>query len=223
MTLDDMQVLWQQHDAKLDELRLANALTARKASLDRARTTLGRVTLHLRLEMLADAVAVVFLGGFAADHVRQPDLLAAAVALDICALAILVGGIASLGMLAVLDYDRPAIEIARTLDRLRLIRVRFTMWTLFVAPLMWPPLLIVGMSALFGIDVWNVFGPGWVLANFVPGAVVLALGIMFARRYDSRRGPAAQLHPLVAALSGRSLRDATGQIAELRRYEADAE
>ena len=211
MTLDDMQTLWQQHDVKLDDLLL-----------DRARTKFARVTRNLSLESFVAAIAVVFLGGYAADHVQLPVIFAATVVLDIFALAVLISNVVPLAMLAGLDYDRPVLEIARAFDRVRLIRVRSTMWTLFIAPLIWPALFIVAMSALFGVDASSAYGATWLLANLAFGIVVLALGIVLARRYDARHTPSAP-NPVFEALSGKSLRDASKQIAELERYATDAD
>ena len=143
METDDVHAIWRRYDAKLEAALRLNDVLVRRLSLGGAQTGLGRLARYLWAELAGDALAVFLIGGFAADHAREPWVLGAAAVLDAYALAIVAAVVAQLVALARIDYDEPVFAIARAVDRLRLLRARAAMATLLLAPLMWPPLAIV--------------------------------------------------------------------------------
>ena len=220
MERDELSGLWQKYDARLDELTRTNALLLRRSSLAAAQTGLGRLSGKLRLEFAIDVLAVLVLGSFAAAHVREWAILLAAMALDAYAIAILAATVAQLVALGRIDYDEPVIAIAQAVERLRLLRARKTLWILALAPLMWVPLLLVGLRGFFGIDPVAVLGLRYIAANAAFGAAVLAGAVWTARRYAGSAGP-AWLRYFSETLSGAEVRAASQQLAALTRYEAD--
>lgn len=210
----DLLAIWQRYDARLEALE-RDPFAARDAALDRVRTSLGRLAFTVRLELIMNAIAVVLLGGFAADHVGRPDVFAAAVVLDVCAIAFLAAGIAQLALVMRVDYVSPVLPIATTLGNLRLLRGRTTFITLAIAPLLWVPLLIVGMQALFGIDAVTALGAGALLINFAFGAAFLVVAMVVARRFGSRSDRPELIQQVMDALSGHDVRDAAAYIEQL--------
>jgi hypothetical protein len=219
---DDIQATWRRYDRQLAATLRFNDLLVRQASLHGTQTALGRLGRTLWFELAADAFAVFLLGGFAADHAGDRGVLAASVALDVYAIAILGAVVAQLVALAKIDYDEPVLPIARAVDRLRLLRARVALWTLLVAPLMWPALAIVGLRAFAGADAVAFFGLPWVFANLAFGATVLAAGLFAARRYASGLPAASLLRRFFDTLSGNDARAAAQQLDTLVRYEASA-
>jgi hypothetical protein len=149
-------------------------------------------------------------------------MIAAAVPLDLYALAILAAGIAQYVSVAQMKYDVPVAAIARALDKAKLLRARTALWTIVLAPLMWTPLIIVTLRALGGIDTISAFGPWWVAANLAFGFAVLAAALVIARRGRSKAASSSLFGRAMDVLSGRPMRMAAEQLEALRRYESDA-
>jgi hypothetical protein len=144
--------------------------------------------------------------------------LVPAALLDVYAIALLVAGARQLFELRSLDYDEPVVAIQSRLQRLRLARIRATMWTLLFAPLMWLPLLIVTSRGLFGLDLYAVASPAWLAANAIFGLAVIPLANAIAKRYGSKLERATPMRFLADEIAGRSLAAALDDLATLRRF-----
>jgi len=219
MEPDDLTAVWRRYDERLNELVATNALILRRSSLMETRTTLGRLGRTLVYELVLAILAVVLLGAFAADHARELPVLAATAVLDVYAIAILAGTIAQYAHLGRIDFDAPVIAIARAVERLSLLRARQSLWTLALAPLMWPPLAIAATRGLLGIDAVAAFGMPWIAANVAFGVGVLALSVRLARRYGQGANAASWFRRLSASLSGHAVRSAALKLETLLRYE----
>src|SRR5579863_4489672 len=149
MELDEIKERWAQSNRRLEASMRLNTMLFAQQNLNRADTSLKRLSREIGFELLLNVVAVALLGAFAANHAGTPRLLVPAVMLDIYAVALVIAGARQLAAIGSIDYDEPAVIIARQLAALRLARIRTTLWTLLFAPLMWLPLCIVGF-ALFG-------------------------------------------------------------------------
>ncbi len=221
MESDDLTAVWRRYDARLNELVRTNDLMLRTSSLGATRTRLGQLRLTLVYELIVSAIAVSLLGAFAAGHAHELPVFAATGVLDVYAIAILAGTIGQLVTLGTIDFDVPVITIARTVDRLKLVRARQSMGTLVFAPLMWPPLAIVATRGLLGIDPVAAFGIPWIVANLVFGAAVLASGVWLARRYGRGANTSSWFRRFAESLSGNAVRTAAAELQTLQRYEDD--
>jgi hypothetical protein len=221
MANDDLQALWRRYDKEIASIVRFNAALFRRSSLGATQTALGRLANGLRVELVLDALTVLLIGGFEADHVREPAILAAAATLHVYAVAITIAVVVQLVALARIDYDEPVFTIARAVDRLRLLRARSAMWTLLFAPLMWPPLAIVALRGLFGLDALATFGRPWLAANVAFGLAMLGAALVLARRYGGDLPPSSPLRRAFDSLSGSTVRSAAASLDTLARYEAD--
>ena len=220
MELDEIKEHWTQSNRRLEASMRLNVMLFAQQNLNRADTSLKRLSRKIGFELLLNVVAVALLGAFAANHAGAPRLLVPAVMLDIYAVALVVAGVRQLAAIGSIDYDEPAVNIARQLAALRLARIRTTLWTLLFAPLMWLPLSIVGF-ALFGVDVYTA-GWAWLAANALFGLAVIPLGISAARRYGEWFATNPSLRALGETLAGRTLASAIASVDAVRRFEADA-
>jgi hypothetical protein len=207
MEPDDLDQLWLQYDARLASIA-PDPFVVRDRAFARVRTTIGRLQRGLVFEAVCDAIAIVFLGRFAADHFAQPRVFAATMVLDAFFIAIFASLIAQVATAGRLDDTAAVVPTVRTLSSLRLLRARTVFTTLAVAPLMWLPLLIVAFAALFGVDVTEHVSPAWTIGNLAFGVVVLGGALLLARRFRSVAGRPAILQRILDALSGREISDA---------------
>ena len=114
-----------------------------------------------------------------------------------------------------IDYAAPVIEQQKQLERLRVLRIRKSKWILLLAPLLWTPLFIFGLS-LLGFDAGRLGAP-YLLANLAFGIAVIPVLLWLSRR------PAVQRSRLFGQfaddLAGRSLVRARAQLASLAAFE----
>lgn len=219
MELDDFQKCWQANDARLDEVIRLNRRLLRATELDGTRTAMARVRVSLGFELVMGLVSLVALGAFIAANVHElrfvvPALLLHGVALVLTAISgrqwLQVGS---------LDYAAPITQLQTGVESLRLSTVRTTQWVLWLSPLLWTPLLIVGLRGVAGVDAWRALGTGYLAANVLFGLVFLALMVVGSRWLTKRPTGAAWLQRLAHAVAGTNLNVAREQLARLAAFE----
>ncbi len=142
-----------------------------------------------------------------------------AAALYIYAIALVIANARQLAQIAAVDYDEPVVAIQKKLEALRVARIRTTLWTLLFGPLMWLPICIVGISAIFGIDIEAAASPTWLAANVLFGLAVIPVALLLARRYGPRLAASTAGRRLADAIAGRSLADALHALDSIKRFE----
>lgn len=220
MEIEDIKNRWTESNRNLETCVRLNKVLLQQLNLDKATTLLAWLSRGIAFELIVNVIGIVLLGAFAADHLREPRFLLAAVALDVYAIALVAAGARQLAAINCVDYNEPVVVIQKKLLDLRLTRIRTTLWTLLFAPLMWVPLLIVALRGLLGVDVYAA-GPGWLVANALFGVAVIPLAIFIAKRHGSRLAGFTPMRAVADAIAGRSLAAALDQLAALRRFEED--
>jgi hypothetical protein len=221
MELEDLKRRWEEHDAKLDRSIRLNTRLVQSALLGKADTSIRWLSRGLTFELLLNLVAPVCLGIFIANHVGEARFLLPAVVLHLCAIAVVITLVHQLVAIQRIDYSAPIVEIQKRLESLRVERIRTTIWTLLAAPLLWTPLLIVGLKVLFGVDVYASLGAGFLGANVLFGLLILALALWVSQRYADRMDRSPLMQRLMRTLSGQSLAKATGFLKALARFEEE--
>lgn len=218
MELDELKGLWMQSNRSLEASMRLNTVLLQQWNLRRTETPLKRLARGITFELAVNLIGVALLGCFAAAHVHEARFLVPAIALDLYAIALVVAGARQLAELRGIDYDEPVVAIQKRLESLRLQRIRTTLGTLLFAPLMWVPLLIVGLRGLFGIDVYTL-GPEWLAANVLFGLAVIPAAMLVARRFGPRLAVLTSARAFADAVAGRSLASALDSLDSIRRFE----
>ncbi|HZV77779.1 MAG TPA: hypothetical protein VFF63_08495 [Candidatus Babeliales bacterium] len=218
MEIEELKRLWAESNRKLEASTRLNTALLRQSNLRTADTSLKRLSRGIAFELVVNVAGIVLLGAFIASHLHQPRFVVPAVALDLYGIALVIAAVRQLAELGAMDYDEPVVAIARRLEQLRLERVRTTFWTLLLAPLMWLPLLIVGMQALFGVDCYAA-GLPWLAANVIFGLAVIVAAIFISKRYGPRLGASTPMRAVADAFAGRSLKAALESLDSIRRFE----
>jgi hypothetical protein len=220
MELEEIKALWAQSNRKLEASMRLNAVLLQEWNLRQTDTSLKRLARGIRFELIMNVIAVVLLGAFAANHVREPQFLVPAILLDVYAIALVAAAGRQLGAIGAVDYDEPVVAIQRKLEELRLMRIRTTLWTLLYAPFMWLPLAIVALRAFFGVDLYAA-GWGWLAANALFGLAVIPVAIFLAKRYGDRLAAYSPLRALADTIAGRDLAEALDSLGAIRRFLED--
>lgn len=218
MDIDAMKDLWQESNRRLEASTRLNTLLVQQSNLRRVDTSLRRLGRSIVYELAANLAGIFLLGWFAADHVSEPRFLIPAILLGVYAIALAAANVRQLAELGKLDYDEPVVAVAEQLQRLRVARVRSTIWTLLFAPLMWLPLLIVAGRGFFGADIYAETSSAWLAANVLFGLAVIPVAIFIAQRFGARLRRMSVMRRLADEIAGRSLATALDDLAAIRRF-----
>ncbi len=220
MELAELEGLWKKRDEQLSASLTLNTRLLRETVLGKAETATRGLRRLLWLEIAFDAVGLLLVGSFLADHLREIRFAVPALFLHLGLIASLGSCVRQLVLLGEADYAAPIVEIQKRLAAVRVLRVRVWKWTLLLAPLAWIPLLIVGLG-LLGLDVYQILSLPYLAANGILGLVVVLLGLVVSRRTASRMDGSPLVQRLMRDLAGQSLARAESFVSSLERFEKD--
>ncbi|GEM_PF-4294686 len=216
MELDEMKQAWQQMTGRLDALQASNVKLRTDMQKDKVARSMRRTSLLIWFEAIVNGAGLLLLGTFVA---RQDALrfTMAALILYPAAIAIFASSVAQLTMLAKLDYGDEVLAIQKKLESLRMLRLRTVQMELLFSLLLWVPLAIVLMRAMFGTDLYSL-GTSWLLADIALGTVAIPVLWLLARCFGSAFNRSAFGRFLVDDVTGRGLAEARIRMAALARF-----
>jgi hypothetical protein len=223
MDLEDLRKIWQEQDLKLTEILRTDARRAAESALRRAESSTRVIAWSVLLDLLLSAVPVFWLGSFIADHVTEPGFGIPAAALDVLAIALLVAYARQYASLRALDWTGPVATIQQRLAAFRVRRARVARGILFLAPLLWALMLIVGLKGFFGVNAYAAPTHLWIVANVLFGILFLAVALWASRRYADRLRSRPFLRERLRDLGGQSLADAERFAAAAESFARDGE
>jgi hypothetical protein len=222
MDLDDLKQSWQQQDRKLDAGLRLNTVRLYVTTLKKAETSLRRLSWFLWLDLLIDIPLVVGLGSFIADHISEPRFVLPALLLDVFVIALMGLGIRQLVALGQTDSAAPVISLQKRTESLRIERLRAVKLILLASPLIWIPMLVVGLKGFLGVDAYAIFDHAWLLSNLLFGLALIPLAVWISRRYADRMERSPFVQRLMRDLAGTNLNAAQDYLGRLARFEEEA-
>lgn len=218
MNIDELKEKWNTYDRKLDDAIRLNETRVRMIDV---RRSLFRVFWAGAGGLVVNGVAVLVLGDFIAGHLSEPEFWIPALALDAFVVAHIAFAVRQGLALQDLDYSAPVVTIQRKLAALRLLRVRIVKWTLYLSPVLWTPLLIVGLEGIVGLNVYEALPASYLAANLGFGLAFLGMMMWLARRLEGRLEDSPRLETLMDYLAGRSLAQARLTLKEIADFERE--
>jgi len=221
MQLDDLKEAWAAHGKTLERSLAIDERLLREVMLRKVRFALAPYVLWRALEVALGIAAMLAVVPVLVAHVAEPRYVVVA-----GALALFTAGITALTAYLLvnglqLDYDGPVTALQREVEHLKLVEYHAFKWALLGGVLLWLPAVLVLFEALTGVDALARVDLPYLAMNLVIGLVVLALGQAWSRKYVERSDLSPWARRLVDSLSGRSLRSATGHLAELSSFERE--
>ncbi len=201
--------------------RLSETLEApvSSGSVSSTGTALGRLRRFFVVELVVNFALIVALGAFNVEHLAVPRFLVPGAVLHLAAILLLIVGIRRLVELASVDLSAPVVAIQKALARAERLEVRTTLGALLAAPLLWLPMLIVGLEGLFGVDTYAYLTTGWLVANVVFGLALIPLALWASRRYAERLKGSPRLQRVMRDLAGHNLAAAARFVDEVSSFE----
>lgn len=222
MNIENLRHQWADHDAKLEASLRLNPEALRESVLRETNSALNRLTRSVAIELFTGLATVIVLGMFIGNHIGTPRFLVPAIVLQVFVIFQIAFDGYQWNALRNLDFSAPIPAVQHTLTRLRVQRIKVTRWTLWLAPLLWVPLLIVLFKGLLGVDAYATFGALWLVVNVLFGIALIPLLIWVSSRYADRMKRSPWLQRLMDDIAGRDLISATAFMEELSRFEKES-
>lgn len=221
MQLDDLKAVWSAHGAALERSLAIDERLLRETLLRKVRFRLAPYVLCRALEVALGVAVLLAIVTVLGAHLAEPRYLVVGWTLAgftfwltaLCA-TLLVGSLR-------LDYGGPVMLLQSDVERIKLVEYRALKWALLGGVLLWLPFLLVVFEALTGVEGLARVQLPFLVGNLAFGGVVYAAGQAWSKRYVERADPAPWARRVVDALSGRSLRSVSDQLAELSRFVRD--
>jgi hypothetical protein len=216
MERDDVRDAWDSFEAQLKQSSQLSDLILVESLTSKARTPLTGERRFVLAETAVNSIVLVALGSFAFDH--------AATAAGICA-AILAGALIAIDAVLIgvalalsrIDFDTPVLAVQAELGRIKARRAALTAGILIVSPLLWTPLLVLGLG-IFGIDAVSTLGIAYLAANAAFGLLVGAAAWLTVRLFGRHLRTSPWTERAVDALTGRAYREAAEYLDTIERY-----
>ena len=221
MNLDNLQSLWEEQNRKLDASLRLNTRILNQSTLRKAEAATRRLSWFLLFELPLDALLLVGLGSFIAQHVTDVRFLIPALVLHLYVIVLASSSVRQVIALRGIDYSAPIVEIQKRLGTLQVERSRIMKWVFLSAPLIWIPLLVVSTKGFLGVDPYAIFSGTWLATNLVFGVAVIALAVWISRRYADRMERSPFVQRLMRDLAGTNLNAALGFVGSLERFEKE--
>lgn len=221
MDLDDLKTAWAAHTATLERSVAINERLLRETFATKTRRALAPYAVARALEVLCGLAFVVLAVPCVVAHAANARYLVAGggTCLFVAALTALCGYL--LVQSQRLDLEGPVTTSQRALAHLQLVEYRATKWAVLGGVVVWLPALLLLFEALTGTPALALVDLAWLVSNLAFGLVVLAIGLVWARRSVEHAGRSPRAQRIIEALSGRSLRRASTHLAELARFVHD--
>lgn len=160
MELDDLKTAWRDLERRLEESEANARALRRDIKMDRARSTLRRLSWGQALLAAIWIAVIVIVALFWIEHGATPHLLLAGASLYLYALIGILSCAVQILWIASIDYAAPVVTLQRKLAILRKVRIWnqillcLPMWALWVVATM------VGAKWLFDLDLYARARPG---------------------------------------------------------------
>lgn len=221
MELDELKTRWEALDAKLDAAIRLNRRVLDERVLGRADRALARGAWLHGVELGLGVLLATLTGSFVAAHVHEARFLVPGLALHLFVIAQIAAQVARIVVARRAGQGAPLVELQRRVESAEIIDLRTLFYTLLVAPLLWPALLVVIPKALAGVDLYAALGAPYLAANAAFGLAVLGAGILVSRRYAGRVRSSPLGLRVLRSLAGRDLAAARRHLASLAAFERD--
>jgi hypothetical protein len=221
MQLEELRQQWTQLDRKLDRSLALETELVRRVVMQPVRGRINRLAIWPVIDVIFCVGVLLVCGEFLGTHWRDWHLAVPAGVLMIGAIALMVDSIFQLQRVAELDWCKPVADIQCALESLRVSKIRQFKWIILFSPLVGFCGLMVGLNVLIDrlpkerVDLLDKLDSGWIVANYVFGALFVPLGYFVARVLAGRCHGHQWWKAVLDDISGRSLNAA---VLEVKRW-----
>jgi hypothetical protein len=219
MQISELESRWAELDRKLDSV--AFDVQARVESMAATKSTTQRLVREVAIGVFVNAAMAGALGLFCFRHLGEWRFLLPALLIDACVITLLIRGIHQWMLLKTTNLGTAVIDAQGRIERLRQSRIQTNKWALALAPLLWTPLLIVALKAMFGVDSYAAFPSTWFVANVAFGLAFIVLTVWVSMRFGDFFHDASWVTRTLEDFSGRTRARSVAFMEEIRSFERE--
>lgn len=215
MQLEELQQQWQRLDQKLDRSLALETELVRQVVMQPARRRVKRLAFWPAIDLVCCAGGLLLAATFLRGHWREWQLVLPTGTVVISVIALMIDSLRQLARVAELDWGGPVAEIQRSLEELRVAKIRQFKWIMLLSPLVGFCGLLVGVHWLCEsfsegrVSILDKFDPWWIVANYAFGVLFVPLGYYVARVLAEKYRGHRRWQSVIDDISGKSLRAAT--------------
>ena len=226
MELDDFKERWLSQDRRIDEILRINQGLQFRAQLTGPRVWLRWFRFGALFEILLGLLCLFGSGSFIYKHFGELRFLVPAVALHLWLIGTTGAAISRYVRAQLIDYSAPVLAIQRQVEALRLFTVRSLRLLFATGCVVWGvPIAIIACRAVFGIDLYAVFGARalieYTIGSATFGLAVVKLCTLWASWVERPASP-IWLRESARAFSGYSLNRAADQLQKIQAFEQES-
>lgn len=177
MNLEEFKTTWQEYDQKLDKQIQFNMKFLHKINLDSTKSSLDIFVKTPMWGVIIGFCAQLFLGHYIYNNFHTLHLVLPAALLWLFALLQVIFSIYQMNVLLHIEYDSPITKIQKTLETLKVHRIRYLSLTRFAYALLWLPVLMVVCKAFFDIDIYINSNQLWLASTLGAGFAFTVFGV----------------------------------------------
>lgn len=219
MNFDDLKSQWVAYDAAVQS-NLKHTLNV-AAGWQKANSALQRLSRSVVIEMIIGLLTLAVLGGFLFNHYQAPAFFLPGLILHLFTIFQVAASGYQFAKLKEIDFSAPVLTSQMHLARLRRLRIRVVMWTLILSPLLWIPLLVVGMKGLLGVNVYALLNSTWLIANVLFGLAFIPAMVALSRYFGPRWQGSALVKSVMDHIAGDELKAMTAFLKSLEQFEPE--
>jgi hypothetical protein len=219
-TLDDLKTAWQALDRKLERQHALALHQFKETRFAKVRGRFRPLVVGQIIQIVAGLILALIAGSFWFDHIGTPHLMIDGILLHAYGIMLIAFAARDLVLIHEIDYGAPVVAIQKQIARLRAWHQRAGIWFAIAGCFIWVPLMLMIFSGL-GADVWmaNRDVVYWfLLSSFI--CLALTYGVIWWSRRPGRERLAKYLQDSSA---GKSVNRAQAMLAEIERFEGDAD
>ena len=213
MQLEELQQQWQWLDQKLDQSLALQTELVRQVVMQPVRRRINRLAVWPAIDV-AFCGGLLLGGAFLSDQWRYWNVVVPAGVVLISVFALLVDSIRQLERIAALDWCGPVTEIQRSLEKIRIAKIRQFKWIMLLSPLVGFCGLVAGLHVLFEwltegrVNILEKLDSRWIIGNYIFGLLFVPLGYLVARVLAEKCHRHQWWQAVLDGISGNSLKSA---------------
>jgi len=218
MHLEELEQRWLQLDQKLERsLALGNEMM-RRVVMQPTERRMKRFAFWPAVDVVFCIAVLLIDGNFLSQHWQDSRVLIPAGILMIAAVVLLIDSIRQLKRLSELDWTGPVANIQRTLEALRVARIRQFKWIMLLSPLVGFCVLVVGLYWLVHwgshgqTNLFDKLNHQWVLVNYLFGILFVPAGYYFSQWLAKRFQHQPWWQSVLDGISGKSIHEASQEV-----------
>jgi hypothetical protein len=220
METNELKKLWEQYDAKLEKNWKLNLKLIKDMKLEKTKSSVNRFTFFMSLTILFDFILANYLANFIIDNFSDFTLTAPAYILSIVTYIAIIWVFYQLGLVFMIKYSEPIIEIQKKIEKLRIEKLKFNKFIFYIS---YPFVYLIGFTVLH-LDLTQ-FPIKWMIPNIVLAILWIPLCNWLIKKYNSPKTTSgfwkslSRDSSLTPESASRSLNKSLNFLHEIREFE----